>query len=102
MVIDKTRTGYSVNLAGVSNRPVRGIRQMASAGERRVAAAGGFDPALGFLPVLLAAEGGQVEQGVGAAEGVGPAAVGRVGVEDLVAVPEEAAEAGEFGGPLVV
>src|ERR1700685_4171968 len=74
---------------------------MASAGDRRVAAADGFDAALGLLPVLLAAEGGQVEQGVGAAEGVGAPAVGRVGVEDLVALTEEAAEAGEFGRPLV-
>src|SRR5260370_21239892 len=71
---------------------------MASAGERRVAAADGFDAALGLLPVLLAAEGGQVEQGIGADEGVGAAAVGRGGVEDLVVLPEEAAVAGEFGG----
>src|SRR5260370_30925460 len=71
---------------------------MASAGEGGVAAADGFDAAVGVLPVLLAAEGGQVEQGIGADEGVGAAAVGRVGVEDLIALPEEAAVAGEFGG----
>src|SRR5580704_19306337 len=74
---------------------------MVSAGERRVAAAVGFDPALGLLPVLLAAEGGQVEQAVGTDQDVGTATVGRVGVEDLVALPEEAAEAGELGGLLV-
>src|SRR5579859_6861173 len=74
---------------------------MASAGECRVATADRFDTALGLLPILLAAKGGQVEQGVGADERVGTPAVGRVGVEDLLAVTEEAAEAGEFGGLLV-
>ena len=36
-----------------------------SAGERGVSAADRGDPALGLLPVLLAAQGGQVEEGVG-------------------------------------
>ena len=74
---------------------------MTSAGERRGAAPGGFDAALGLLPVLLAAEGGQVEQAVGTDQDVGAATVGRVGVEDLVALADEAAEAGELGGLLV-
>jgi hypothetical protein len=70
---------------------------LGSAGERGVAAADRGHTSLGLLPVLLAAEGGQVEQAVGKDEMVGAAAVGRVGVEDLIAFAQEAAVARQFG-----
>src|SRR5207248_955861 len=50
--------------------------------------------ALGLLPVLLAAEGREVQEVVGAAEHLRPARVHRVGVEHLVAVAQEEAVAG--------
>src|SRR6185312_15882908 len=49
---------------------------------------------LGLLPLLLAAEWRQVEEGVGATGPLGAAGEVRVGVEDLVAHPEEDAVAG--------
>ena len=54
---------------------------VADPGEERAVAA-----ALRLLPVLLPAEPGQVEIGVGADELVRTAGIGRVGVEDLPAV----------------
>jgi hypothetical protein len=73
--IARTNAGYALNPTGV-------LRPESSAGERRVAAADRGHPALGLLPVFLAAQGGQVEPGVGAAEDVGAAGEGRVGVLD--------------------
>src|ERR1039457_6684221 len=73
---------------------VRLLPPAASAGERRVDGARRVDPALGLFPAFLAAQGGHVEEGVGAAEDVGTPGEGRVGVEDLLALSQEAAEAG--------
>src|SRR5271169_2605921 len=99
----KTRTRYWINPIWVLSKPGPGIfirPRKYSAGERRVAAADRGDPALGLLPVLLAAEGGQVEEGVGVPDILGAPAVNRVGVEDLVALAQEAAVARHLAGPL--
>src|SRR5713101_5850374 len=53
---------------------------------------------LGLLPVLLPAEGGQVEEVVRAAGHLGAAGVVGVGVEEVVAVTQEAALAGSLDG----
>ena len=74
---------------------------MGSAREGRVPAADGRDPALGLFPVLLAAQGGQVEQDVRGADVFGAAGEGRIGVEDVLAVAQEAAVAGHLGGMAV-
>src|SRR5205823_6601283 len=54
---------------------------------------------LRFLPVLLPAERGEIQEAVGTTE-VDPAAVRRVGVEDLVADGEETTQAGLLARPL--
>jgi hypothetical protein len=53
--------------------------------EERDGGPGLLGPALGLLPIFLAAEGGQVEDAVGAAERLSSASVCRVGVEDVFA-----------------
>ena len=53
----------------------------------------GHRPSLRLLPVLLAAERGQVEVVVAVVELLDAATVGGVGVEDLVADPQERADA---------
>src|ERR1700689_2871331 len=84
--------GRIVNPAGV----------LRSACERRVATADRGGPALGLLPVFLTPQGGHVQEGVGAAHRVGAPGEGRVGVEDFVALAQEAAHAGQLGGPVAV
>src|SRR6266566_1585887 len=94
-VLDKPRTGIKINPARVSSEfrlPHH------SAGERRVAAADRRDPALGLLPVLLAAERRHVQVGIGVPDVLGAPGEGRIGVEDLVALAQEAAVAGHLGG----
>src|SRR5215471_20665606 len=81
--------------------PARVSREFRLAGERRIAAAGRRDPgspALGLLPVLLAAEGRHIEVGVGVPDVLGAPGEGRVGVEDLLALAQEAAVARHLGG----
>src|SRR5437588_632104 len=58
----------------------------------------GIAAALGLLPVLLAAEGGEVEEVVGAARRLQAARVLRVGVEHTVVDLEEGAAAGHVVG----
>src|ERR1700676_1695912 len=97
----RTRTGYCLNPAGVLGKPGPGICHLVpewSAAERRVAAADRGGPSFGLFPVFLAAQGGQVEEGVGAAEDLGAPGKGRVGVEDFLALAQEAAEAGPLAG----
>ena len=55
------------------------------------------DPALGLFPLLLAPEGGEVEEGVAAAQVLGAAGRCRVGVEHALAVTQESADARELG-----
>src|SRR6516162_9687392 len=88
-----TPHGYSINPGRVPHH---------SAGKRRVTAADRGDPALGLLPVLLAAQRGHVEVGIGVPDVFGPPGEGRVGVEDLVAVAQEGAVAGHLGGAVTV
>src|SRR6266849_3714564 len=99
-----TRTGYSINPVRVFDKPGPGIAEFrlpkCSAGEGRVSAADRRDPALGLFPVLLAPQGGQVEEGVGVPHILGAPAVNRVGVEDLVALAQEAAVARHLAGPV--
>src|SRR6202034_4327539 len=64
-----------------------------SVGERGVGAVQRPGPSLGLLPVLGPAERGHVQQRVGRDGLLRASGVGRVGVEDLVAVADEAAEA---------
>src|SRR5215813_10210680 len=98
-----TWAGYLINPTWVLNKPGPGISRISvtSAGERRIAAADRGDPgspALGLLPVLLAAEGRHIEVGVGVPDVLGAPGEGRVGVEDLLALAQEAAVAGHLGG----
>src|ERR1035438_2437904 len=105
--IFRNQCGQIVNPAGVGTaaraRRGPGLRLLppaASAGERRVDGARRVDPALRLFPAFLATQGGQVEEGVGAAEDVGTPGEGRVGVEDLLALSQETAEAGHLAGPV--
>src|SRR6185312_10344306 len=86
------RAGRAAVTVTTLARPARAFRAGASVGERRVRPVQPGRPSPGFLP----AQRGQVKQRVGAAEAVGAARVGRVGVEDVVAVAQEAAEAGHL------
>src|SRR6185312_12401646 len=90
------RAGRAAVTVTTLARPARACRAGASVGERRVRPVQPGRPSPGFLPVFLPAQRGQVKQRVGAAEAVGAARVGRVGVEDVVAVAQEAAEAGHL------
>ena len=59
-------------------------------------------PSLRLLPVLVPAERGEVEQRVRADGRVGSAGVGRVGMDNLVAVGQEAAVAADLGAATVL
>src|SRR6266851_5314975 len=69
-------------------------------GEVRDRRTGVGGAALRLLPLLLAAQGRDVQDGVRAAELLGAAAEGGVGVEHRVAVAQEAADAGLLGRPV--
>src|SRR6266702_4794030 len=66
-------------------------------GEVRDGLAGLGRSALRLLPLLLPAEDRGVEERLGAAELLGAASEGRIGVEHLVAVLQEAADSGLLG-----
>src|SRR5665213_2569046 len=55
---------------------------------------------LWFLPLLLAAEGGQIEEVIGAAQHLSATRVHRVGMEDDITITEEHAVAGLLGRSL--
>ena len=65
-----------------------------SAGEVGGGSVQGAGPAFWLFPLFLAAQGGHVQDAVSAAGLFGAGAEGRVGMENLVAVSEEAAESG--------
>src|SRR5882757_10338265 len=74
-----------------THRP-RGLAAQLLFREVRLGPPGGFRPALRLFPLLLAAERGQVQVVIRAAGLLAAPAVGGVGVEDGVAVPQETAQ----------
>ena len=71
-------------------------KDLAAVDEVRLRAVRGLGAALRLLPVLLPAHGGEVEEVVRAAGHLGAARVGRVGVEDVVALAQEEARPGHL------
>src|SRR2546422_781671 len=78
----------------LTSRRLGSAESSPDAAEARIRPTGVVDAALRFLPVFLPTKRGQVEEVVGAAHLFGAAAEARVGVEDLVAVAQEGAQAG--------
>src|SRR3954451_5183515 len=74
-------------------------RASSSAGEVGAGAVGGSAAPLRLLPLLLAAEGGEVEEGVRPAGHLQATRVLRVGVEDLAVDLQEAAPTGHLHAP---